>query len=91
MEIKYLGKDYDPRVTKYKLVMGDFTGSLLKHNGQFTDLDLMIKQGGNSWAVYYGKILANNEKELKEIVDEKIAAFIQDVDELVNYLQEMRE
>lgn len=91
MEIKYVGKDYDPRVTRYKLVMGDFNGSVLKHNGQFTDLDLMVSQSENNWAVYYGKILANNEKELKEIVDEKIAAFIQDVDELSNYLQEMRE
>ena len=89
MEIKYVGKDYDPRVTRYKLVMGDFKGSVLKHNGQFTDLDLMISQSKNNWAVYYGKILANNEKELKEIVDEKIAAFIQDVDELANYLQEV--
>ena len=91
MEIKYAGKDYDPKVTRYNLVMGDFNGSLLKHNGQFTELDLMVSQGKNNWSVYFGNILANNEKELKEIIDEKIAAFIQDVDELVDYLQEMRE
>ena len=88
MKIEYAGKDYDPKVTRYNLVMGVFNGSLLKHNGQFTDLDLMVSQGKNNWSVYYGKILANNEKELKEIVDEKIAAFIQDVGELVDYLQE---
>jgi|TARA_R100000479_G_C6273482_1_gene160356 hypothetical protein len=91
MEIKYAGKDYDPKVTRYNLVMGDFNGSLLKHNGQFTELDLMVSQGKNNWCVYFGNILANNKKELKEIIDEKIAAFIQDVDELVDYLQEMRE
>lgn len=91
MEIKYVGKDYDPRVTRYELVMGDFNGSVLKHNGQFTDLDLMLNRGKNSWAVYYGKILANNEKELEEIVDEKILMFRQEVDELVNYLQGLKE
>ena len=91
MEIKYAGKDYDPKVTRYNLVMGNFNGSLLKHNGQFTELDLMVSQGKNNWCVYFGNILANNKKELKEIIDEKIAAFIQDVDELVDYLQEMRE
>ena len=88
MKIEYEGTDYDPKVTRYNLVTGVFNGSLLKHNGQFTDLDLMVSQGKNNWSVYYGKILANNEKELKEIVDEKIAAFIQDVGELVDYLQE---
>ena len=91
MEIKYVGKDNDPRVSRYKLVMDDFNGSVLKHNGQFTDLDLMVRQSENNWSVYYGKILANNEKELKDIVDRKIIAFVQDVDELSNYLQEMRE
>ena len=91
MEIKYVGKDYDPRVTRYKLVMGDFHGWFLKHNGQFTELDLFLKQGKQNWQVYIGNILANNEKELKEIVDEKILIFRQEIDELVNYLQEMRE
>ena len=91
MEIKYVGKDNDPRVSRYKLVMDDFNGSVLKHNGQFTDLYLMVRQSENNWSVYYGKILANNEKELKDIVDRKIIAFVQDVDELSNYLQEMRE
>ena len=91
MEIKYVGKDNDPRLSRYKLVMDDFNGSVLKHNGQFTDLDLMVRQSENNWSVYYGKILANNEKELKDIVDRKIIAFVQDVDELSNYLQEMRE
>ena len=91
MEIKYVGKDNDPRVSRYKLVMDDFNGSVLKHNGQFTDLDLMVRQSENNWSVYYGKLLANNEKELKDIVDRKIIAFVQDVDELSNYLQEMRE
>jgi len=90
MEIEYVGKEYDPRVTKYKLVENNFNGYVLKHNGQFTNLDLMVRQSGNNWAVYYGKILANNEKELKKIIDEKIETFIQDVNELSNYLQEMK-
>ena len=91
MEIKYAGKGYDPRVTRYDLVMGNFNGSLKKHNGQFTDLDLMVSQGDNNWTVYYGKILANNKEELRQIADEKIAEFKVLVTELYEYLIELAE
>ena len=87
MEIKYAGKDYDPRVTRYDLVMGPYNGTLLKHNGQFTELNLDVKQGKNNWAVYFGSILANNKEELKQIVDEKIIDFKNHVAELHEFMQ----
>ena len=86
----YTGKYYDPRVSTYAFKFGDFgwKGSVHKHNGQFTDLDLQIDHpiSGQAWCVFYGKILANNKSELKEIIEEKISIYRQEVAELVAHI-----
>ena len=43
MEIKYDGKECDPRITRYSIKgLEGYSGHVLKHNGQFTDLDLVL-------------------------------------------------
>lgn len=88
MKIEYVGKDYDPRVTRYDLIMDNLNGKLLKHNGQFTFLDLFFTVEDKDWNVYYGDIVANDKKELKLIIQEKFELFKENVYWLVDAINE---
>tara|TARA_R100000458_G_scaffold59875_2_gene72393 strand:- start:3205 stop:3486 length:282 start_codon:yes stop_codon:yes gene_type:complete len=91
MEVKYEGKCWEPRVTNYSLVMGNFYASLKKHNGQFVHLDLFLgfESTRQDWQVYYGNIVANNNKELKQIIEEKISEFKPFVTELYEFMMNL--
>jgi hypothetical protein len=89
MEVKYEGKSWESRVTEYSVVMGNFSGGMNKHNGQFVHLDLFLNLEGYSWQVYYGNIVANNNKELKQIIEEKISEFKPFVTELYEFMMKI--
>jgi len=92
MEVKYEGKCWEPRVTNYSVFMGNFYASLKKHNGQFVHLDLFLGIGEHRhqhWQVYYGNIVANNNKELKQIIEEKISEFKPFVTELYEFMMKI--
>tara|TARA_Y100001951_G_scaffold100384_1_gene103733 strand:+ start:1261 stop:1536 length:276 start_codon:yes stop_codon:yes gene_type:complete len=89
IEVKYNGKSWEPRVTKYKVVMGNFHGRMDKHNGQFVHLDLFLSLGEQDLQVYYGNIVANNNKELKEIIEEKISEFKPFVTKLYEFMMNL--
>ena len=84
---------------RYTFKFGKFWGTLLKvpygnyttnsaHNGQFTDLDLRIDHpiSGKAWCIFNGKILANNEDELREIIQEKITIYRMEIGEMGAFL-----
>jgi hypothetical protein len=90
MEIKYDGKECDPRITRYSIKgLEGYSGHVLKHNGQFTDLDLVLNiEGVPHWTVYYGKIHAsNNKKELEKEVEKAIQEFKKELKTLILFLQ----
>ena len=92
MKVEYEGKSWEPRVTEYSVVMGNFHGRMNKHNGQFVHLDLSLgigKESNTPWHVYYGNIVANNNKELKQIIEEKISKFKADVTELYEFMMKI--
>ena len=97
LTLAYTGKYYDPRISTYAFKFGYddvcdivFKGSIHKHNGQFTDLDLQIDHpiSGQAWCIFYGKILANNNNELREIIKEKISIYRREVAELVAHIDD---
>ena len=93
MEVKYDGKSWEPRVTEYTVVMGNFHGRMNKHNGQFVHLDLFLSLGeqgtGWDWQIYYGNIVANNNKELRQIIEEKISEFKPHVTKLHEFMMNL--
>jgi len=90
LTLAYTGKYHDPRISTYAFKFGNFNGSIHKHNGQFTDLDLQIDHpiSGQAWCIFYGKILANNKNELREIIEEKISIYRREVAELVAHIDD---
>ena len=93
MEIKYDGKECDPRITRYSIKgLEGYSGHVLKHNGQFTDLDLVLNiEGAPHWTVYYGKIHAsNNKEELENEIEKAIQEFKKEL-KIINNFMEMRE
>ena len=50
MEVKYEGKSWEPRVTEYSVVMGNFHGRMNKHNGQFVHLDFGFRKDSSGLA-----------------------------------------
>jgi len=90
MEIEYNGKDCDPKITRYSIKgLEGYSGHVLKHNGQFTDLDLLLNiKGVPHWTVYYGKIHAsNNEKELENEIKKAIQGFKKELDIISNFME----
>tara|TARA_R100000152_G_C6775737_1_gene204348 strand:+ start:1749 stop:2042 length:294 start_codon:yes stop_codon:yes gene_type:complete len=87
LEVTYEGRSWEPRVTMYRVVMGQFHGRVEKHNGQFIKLDLFLRLRSD-WQVFYGYIVADNKKELKQIIEKKISEFNHDVTKLNEFLMD---